>query len=179
MRGVRFLSPDWLAALDTAVQGDERLGSVPPGTHLVVQQVITGDTPVAYHLVLGDGGPHVRVGIDDDADLTLTTDPTTAAAIARGEDGAATAVLDGRLRVSGDAADNINPSNLSDVVGSYARASAADTEAAIAAAKAAFPAWSRSGILQRWEILSKTAHEIFARKAELPVDLNFDPLHIG
>jgi aldehyde dehydrogenase (NAD+) len=69
--------------------------------------------------------------------------------------------------VGGDGADNINPSNLKDVVGVYARASVADTEAAIAAAKAAFPAWSRSGLMERWAVLSKTAHEIFARKDEL------------
>ena len=69
--------------------------------------------------------------------------------------------------VGGDGADNINPSNTNEVVGVYARATQQDTLDAIAAAKAAFPAWSHSGILQRWEILSKTAHEIFARKAEL------------
>lgn len=69
--------------------------------------------------------------------------------------------------VGGDGVDNVNPSNTNEVVGVYARASQQDTLDAIAAAKAAFPAWSRSGILQRWEILSKTAHEIFARKAEL------------
>jgi len=69
--------------------------------------------------------------------------------------------------VGSEGVDNINPSNTNDVVGSYARASADDTRDAIAAAKAAFPAWSRSGIMQRWEILSKAAHEIFARKQEL------------
>ena len=69
--------------------------------------------------------------------------------------------------VGSDGVDNINPSNINDVVGVYARASADDAQTAIAAAKAAFPAWSRSGPLERWGILSKTAHEIFARKEEL------------
>lgn len=69
--------------------------------------------------------------------------------------------------VGGDGVDNINPSNTNEVVGVYARATVDDTLAAIAAAKAAFPAWSRSGIMDRWAVLSKTAHEIFARKAEL------------
>ncbi|MGV8953646.1 MAG: aldehyde dehydrogenase family protein, partial [Cypionkella sp.] len=58
-------------------------------------------------------------------------------------------------------------SNTSEVVGVYARATAEDTKQAIAAAKAAFPEWSRSGILERHAILSKTAQEILARKAEL------------
>lgn len=63
--------------------------------------------------------------------------------------------------------DNINPSNTNDVVGRYARASRKDAEEAIAAAKAAFPAWSRSGILERHAILKKAADEIMARKDEL------------
>jgi acyl-CoA reductase-like NAD-dependent aldehyde dehydrogenase len=69
--------------------------------------------------------------------------------------------------VGSDAVRNINPSNTDDVVGEYARASIEDTKAAIAAAKAAFPAWSRSGILERHAILRKTADEILARKDEL------------
>ena len=69
--------------------------------------------------------------------------------------------------VGSDAIRNINPSNTDDVVGEYARASVEDTKAAIAAAKAAFPGWSRSGILERHAILRKTADEILARKDEL------------
>jgi aldehyde dehydrogenase (NAD+) len=69
--------------------------------------------------------------------------------------------------VGADGSENINPSNLSDVVGVYARATAEETKQAIAAAKAAFPAWSRSGILERHAILRKTADEILARKQEL------------
>ena len=69
--------------------------------------------------------------------------------------------------VGGDGVANINPSDTNDVIGEYARASAEDAKAAIAAAKAAFPAWSRSGILERHAILRKTADEILARKDEL------------
>ncbi|WP_037469619.1 aldehyde dehydrogenase family protein [Sinorhizobium fredii] len=69
--------------------------------------------------------------------------------------------------VGADGIANVNPSNTNDVVGEYARASAEDASAAIAAAKAAFPAWSRSGILERHAILRKTADEILARKDEL------------
>ncbi len=75
-------------------------------------------------------------------------------------------LIDGEW-VGSDGVENINPSNISEVVGVYARASAEETKQAIAAAKAAFPAWSRSGILERNAILSKTAQEILARKQEL------------
>ncbi|WDR05175.1 aldehyde dehydrogenase family protein [Devosia rhodophyticola] len=69
--------------------------------------------------------------------------------------------------VGSDGAENINPSNTADVVGLYSRGTVEDTKQAIAAAKAAFPAWSRSGILERHAILRKTADEILARKQEL------------
>ncbi|QRM57830.1 aldehyde dehydrogenase family protein [Sinorhizobium sp. BG8] len=69
--------------------------------------------------------------------------------------------------VTGDASANINPSNTNDVVGEYARGSVEDTKAAIAAAKAALPAWSRSPILERHALLKKTGDEILARKDEL------------
>ena len=44
---------------------------------------------------------------------------------------------------------------------------AGDAEAAIAAAKAAFPAWSRSGIQQRHDILKAASDEILARREEI------------
>jgi len=66
-----------------------------------------------------------------------------------------------------EAQDNVNPSNTGDIVGAYARASREDALEAIAAARAAFPAWSRSGIQQRHDILLKVSAEIMARKDEL------------
>ncbi|WP_395516291.1 aldehyde dehydrogenase family protein [Pseudorhizobium flavum] len=69
--------------------------------------------------------------------------------------------------VGSDASRNISPSDTNDVVGSYAQGSAEDARQAIAAAKAAFPKWSQSGILERHAILKKTADEILARKEEL------------
>lgn len=62
---------------------------------------------------------------------------------------------------------NINPSDLSDTIGEYTRSDKAQAETAIAAAKAAFPAWSRSGIQQRADILDAIGNEIIARKEEL------------
>lgn len=67
----------------------------------------------------------------------------------------------------GEGVQNINPSNTQDVVGLYARAGAAEAQQAIAAAKAAFPAWSRTGIQQRYEILKTASDEVLARREEL------------
>ncbi len=73
----------------------------------------------------------------------------------------------GEWTVGAEAAPNINPSNTDDVIGRYVRASRADAERAIAAAKAAFPAWSRSSVQQRHDILKRVGDEILARKDEL------------
>ena len=73
----------------------------------------------------------------------------------------------GEWVAAGDAAPDINPSNTNDVVGLYPRASAADAERAIAAARAAFPGWSRSTPQERYEILKRISDEILARKDEI------------
>jgi len=62
---------------------------------------------------------------------------------------------------------NINPSDTRDVVGEYAQADAAQAHEAIAAARTAFPAWSRSTPQQRFDVLDAAGSEILARKAEL------------
>ena len=68
---------------------------------------------------------------------------------------------------AGATAPNVNPSNLNDVVANYARARPAEAEAAIAAAKSAFSAYSRSTPQERYEALKKISDEILARKDEL------------
>ena len=62
---------------------------------------------------------------------------------------------------------NLNPSNTDDVIGLYAVGSAGDAVAAIAAACAAFPSWSRTAPLQRHTILRAAADELYARRQEL------------
>ena len=66
-----------------------------------------------------------------------------------------------------NAAPDINPSDVSDVVGEYARASRADADMAIAAAKAAFPAFARTTPQARADALKSIGDEIIARKDEL------------
>jgi acyl-CoA reductase-like NAD-dependent aldehyde dehydrogenase len=62
---------------------------------------------------------------------------------------------------------NRNPSDLSDVIGEYAAADVAQTNAAVAAARTAFTAWSVSSIQDRANILDKVGSDILARKDEL------------
>ncbi len=75
--------------------------------------------------------------------------------------------IDGQWVAGNNYQANINPSDLSDVIGEYAQADASQVEAAIAAARKAFPAWSTSGIQARADALEKVGLEILARREEL------------
>jgi alpha-ketoglutaric semialdehyde dehydrogenase len=76
-------------------------------------------------------------------------------------------LIDGEWVEGTDVNRDINPSNLKDLVGEYARASANQAKDAIAAASAAFPGWSRGNIQARADLLEKIGNEILARKEEL------------
>jgi aldehyde dehydrogenase (NAD+) len=75
--------------------------------------------------------------------------------------------IDGAWVAGERAAPDVNPSNLADVVGEYAHAGTAHVDAAIAAATAAFPAWSRGNVQARADALDKIGTEILARREEL------------
>jgi aldehyde dehydrogenase (NAD+) len=75
--------------------------------------------------------------------------------------------IDGEWAMAPSFSPNRNPSNLDDVIGEYAQADAAQAKNAIAAAKAAFPAWSTGGIQDRANILDKVGSDILARKDEI------------
>src|SRR5437667_3031780 len=62
---------------------------------------------------------------------------------------------------------NVNPSDTNDVVGEYAQADAAQTDAAVRAAHAAFPAWARTTPQERHDILLRASTEILVRREEL------------
>ncbi|KGH01915.1 aldehyde dehydrogenase, partial [Comamonas thiooxydans] len=76
-------------------------------------------------------------------------------------------LINGQWTAADSYSPNTNPSDLSDVIGEYAQGGASDVQAAVAAAAAAFPAWSTSGIQARSDALDKIGTEILARKAEL------------
>jgi alpha-ketoglutaric semialdehyde dehydrogenase len=73
----------------------------------------------------------------------------------------------GEWLAGADVTENINPSNLDDVIGQYARADLSQTDAAIAAARAAAPAWSMSSVQDRANMLDAVGNAILARKDEL------------
>ncbi len=68
---------------------------------------------------------------------------------------------------SGSEAENINPSDISDIVGVYNRANTEQTKQAIEAAREAFKTWQHSTPQQRFDVLDFVGTEILARKEEL------------
>ena len=76
-------------------------------------------------------------------------------------------LIDGRQLESTERNTDVNPSNLSDIVGEFARASASEVEEAIASARTAFKKWSRTNPQERFDILDRAGTEILARKEEL------------
>jgi alpha-ketoglutaric semialdehyde dehydrogenase len=78
-----------------------------------------------------------------------------------------TNLIDGVALPSDDAVVNHNPSDLSDVVGEYAAADVTQAQAAVEAAAAALPAWSRSTGQSRFDILDRAGDEVLRRKEEL------------
>src|SRR5262245_25448121 len=62
---------------------------------------------------------------------------------------------------------SLNPSNLDDVVGEYARADEAQVNRAIAAAVAAAPTWARGNLQERADSLDRIGDAILKRKTEL------------
>jgi len=67
----------------------------------------------------------------------------------------------------GEVAPNINPSNTAEVVGEYARAGVEAVDAAVAAARAAQPAWAEASPQVRHDVLEAAGAAIMARKEEL------------
>jgi len=96
---VRFLSLEWIAALDVAA-GE---ATVPAGVRLTIQQIVTdGDDDVRYHLVLDEGRLRIVPGEAAAPDVTLIQTREVAVALSRGELNAQQALEAGRLKLRGD-----------------------------------------------------------------------------
>jgi hypothetical protein len=102
-----FLSDEWIRALGDAARAGA--GDVLDGEQLVVEPVVRavpGRGEVRYRVTCDETVRAVAIASPADAspDVRIETDYATAAAVARGELNAQTALADGRLAVAGDIA---------------------------------------------------------------------------
>ncbi len=75
--------------------------------------------------------------------------------------------IGGRWQAGASEIENRNPSDLSDLIGSYAQADRAQAESAVAAAREAAETWAASGLETRYQVLMAIGEELIARSAEL------------
>ncbi len=99
---VRFLSPEWLAALERSLAGIAALTTASSQLDLVIQQVVLGAG--SYSITLRDGTVTVTPGMAEHADITFTCGLDTALAVAQGTRNAQDAFAAGELRLGGDVA---------------------------------------------------------------------------
>lgn len=100
----RYLSDEWFDQLGAATEATEPSGLAGADHTLVLQHVVSGGPggEARYHLRITAGRAKIVRGTAADPDVTFTEDYATAAAIARGQLSAPTALLAGRIRVRGD-----------------------------------------------------------------------------
>jgi aldehyde dehydrogenase (NAD+) len=75
--------------------------------------------------------------------------------------------IGGEWTAGSGVAPNVNPSDLADTIGQYARGTAAHVDQAVRAARAAMPAWQAFNVQARADALEGIGLEILARKEEL------------
>lgn len=75
--------------------------------------------------------------------------------------------IDGTWVATSETIANVNPSDVSDIIGHAAKADAAQMDQAIDAAHRAAPEWAASTPQQRFDLLDAVGTELLARKAEL------------
>lgn len=101
----KFLSDEWGDAVREALNGSDAVKDATKGVSLCIQQVVTG-TPdggeVKYWTKFDDGAVDGAIGEAPDADVTISQDYETAAAMNRGELNAQAAFMQGKLKVTGN-----------------------------------------------------------------------------
>lgn len=100
----RFFSPDWVVAVDAALQDSDEVRAAAGSKSFVFEQVATG-TPqgeLAYHLVIADGTVRAVPGRCEDPTVAITGPWEVHVKINKGELSPPVALLSGKGRVRGE-----------------------------------------------------------------------------
>jgi hypothetical protein len=101
---VRYLSPEWIAAIAARVADNETLRGLAAQHSVALTQVVT-DTPhgdVTYHLAVRDGVVTFDSGAAPDEDVRFTESWDTAVAVSTGTLHAQEAFINGAIRFAGN-----------------------------------------------------------------------------
>lgn len=101
---MRYLSLDWIEAVDRAVAANKPIQELVPSHEIGVTQVVTDgpDGDVTYHLQVGDGAIAVAAGPADPEHVRMEQSWETAVAVATGSLNAQEAFVSGQIRLHGD-----------------------------------------------------------------------------
>ncbi len=115
-----FLSDEHFSAAQSALASDAGFQNAIANVDLGVQFEVSGapDGDVTYHLDIGDGSAATARGPLDDADVTVSSDYETSAAISKGELNVQMAFMTGKIKVGGNMAKIMMHQN---VLNDYAR----------------------------------------------------------
>lgn len=101
---VKFLTSEWVEAVDEAVRARRSASASLPDVSFAVEQQVTdpGGRDFTYHVIFDRGQMAVREGPAPEATIRFQQDLSTAVGIASGTQSAQAAFMAGRLRVGGD-----------------------------------------------------------------------------
>ncbi|MEW6476931.1 MAG: SCP2 sterol-binding domain-containing protein [Actinomycetota bacterium] len=101
----KYLSEAWGAEMEAALNNDAEFTKATQGIELVLQQVINdapGGDAIEYWLEFNNGKVGYHPGRADKPDATLTQTYETAAALNRGELNSQVALVQGKLKITGN-----------------------------------------------------------------------------
>jgi putative sterol carrier protein len=100
---VKFLSAGWAEQLTAALNARESFKAAAAGKKARLQQVITGDAPTRYWIVIDDGTIDMGLGdLEPPVDATITQSYETAVGLAQRTVNPVTGFMLGKIKVEGN-----------------------------------------------------------------------------
>ena len=100
---VKYLSPEWIDAYNTAVAGDDSVRTAMKGKNAVIQMVFSEapEGEIHYWMRIGDGTVSAGLGDADNAEVTIRQSYDTAAKVNSGELDGQKAFTQGKVKIGG------------------------------------------------------------------------------
>jgi len=99
---VKFLSPEWAAALTTELNANDAFREASASQQAKIQQIITGEDESHYWITFADGTIDMGVGDLEAPDATITQSYETAVKLAKSELSPVTAFMTGKIKIGGN-----------------------------------------------------------------------------
>ena len=100
---VKFLSEEWAEQLTAALNARESFKAAAAGKKARLQQVITGESPTRYWIVIDDGTIDMGLGnLEPPVDATITQSYETAVGLAQRTVNPVTGFMLGKIKVEGN-----------------------------------------------------------------------------